>query len=62
MLRCNGKVGWYSYLQSVCSKFVRQEAVEIYYIPWPDKKIAAQNSYQVGLPKTAKSCAACTAN
>jgi len=38
-------------------------AVEIYYIPWPaKKKIAAKNSYQVGLPKTAKSCAACTAN
>jgi len=29
----------------VHSKFVRQEAVGIYYIPWPAKKIAAQNSY-----------------
>jgi len=29
----------------VCFKFVRQEAVQIYYIPWPAKKIAAQNSY-----------------
>jgi len=26
-------------LQSVRSKFVRQEAVEIYYIPWPPKKL-----------------------
>jgi hypothetical protein len=25
------------------SKFIRQEAVAIYYIPWPAKKIAAQN-------------------
>jgi len=29
----------------VHSKFVPQEAVGIYYIPWPSKKIAAQNSY-----------------
>jgi len=29
----------------VYSKFVQQEAVGIYYIPWPAKKIAAQNSY-----------------
>jgi len=29
----------------VHSKFVRQEAAGIYYIPWPAKKIAAQNSY-----------------
>jgi len=28
----------------VHSKFVPQEAVGIYYIPWPAKKIAAQNS------------------
>jgi hypothetical protein len=46
----------------VCFKFVRQEAVGIYYIPWPTKKIAAQISYQVCLPKTAQICAACTAN
>jgi len=43
-------------------KFVRQEAVGIYYIPWPPKKIAAQISYQGRLPKTAQICAACTAN
>ncbi len=36
--------------------------LKIYYIPWPPKKIAAQISYQVGLPKTAKICAARTAN
>ena len=43
-------------------KFVRQEAVGIYYIPWPAKKIAAQISSQVCLLKTAQICAACTAN
>ncbi len=26
-------------IQSVRSKFVRQEAVKIYYIPWPAKKL-----------------------
>jgi len=36
--------------------------VEIYYIPWPAKKIAVQISYQVCLPKTAQIFAACTAN
>ncbi len=46
----------------VCFKFVRQEAVGIHYIPWPPKKIAAQISYQVCLPKIAQICAACTAN
>jgi len=45
----------------VCFKFVRQEAVGIYYIPWPAKKIAAQISYQGCMPKTAQICAACTA-
>ncbi len=29
---------FFSNIQSVRSKFVRQEAVEIYYIPWPAKK------------------------
>ena len=51
-----------THLPYICFKFVRQEAVGIYYIPWPPKKIAAQISYQVGLPKTAQICAACTAN
>jgi len=46
----------------VCLKFVRQEAVGIYYIAWPPKKIAAQISYQGRLPKTAQICVACTAN
>jgi hypothetical protein len=50
------------YLPYVCFKFVRQEAVGIYYIPWPAKKIAAQISYQGCLPKTSQFCAACTAN
>ncbi len=49
-------------LPYVCFKFVRQEAVGIYYIPWPPKKIAAQISYQICLTKTAQICAACTAN
>jgi hypothetical protein len=49
-------------LPYVCFKFVRQEAVGIYNIPWPPKKIAAQISYHVCLPKTAQICAACTAN
>ncbi len=43
-------------------KFVWQEAVRIYNIPWPPKKIAAQISYQGCLPKTAQICAASTAN
>ncbi len=46
----------------VCSKFVRQEAVGIHYIRWPPKKLLPKILYQVGLPKKAKSCAACTAN
>ncbi len=59
---------WHPQLQAhvcllyVCFKFVRQKAVGIYYISWPPKKIAAQISYQVCLPKTAQISAACTAN
>jgi len=46
----------------VHSKFVRQEAVGIYYKPWPAKKLLPKIRTQVCLPETAKNCAACTAN
>ncbi len=45
-----------------CSKFVQQEEVPIYYIPWPAKKLLPKICTQTFLPKTAKICAACTAN
>jgi len=40
----------------------RQEAVQIYYIPWPAKKLLPKICTQTRLPKTAKICAACKAN
>ncbi len=46
----------------VNSKFVRQEAVGIYYTPWPAKKLLPKICTQACLPETAKNCAACTAN
>ncbi len=38
------------------------EAAGIYYIPWPAKKIAAQNSYTSLSARNSQNCAACTAN
>jgi len=38
----------------VHSKFVQQEAVGIYYIPWPAKKLLLKIFTQVCLPDTAK--------
>jgi len=46
----------------VCFKFVWEEAVRIYYIPWPAEKLLPKIRTQTRLPKTAKICAACTAN
>jgi len=36
--------------------------LRIYYIPWPAKKLLPKIPTQTSLPKTAKICAACTAN
>ncbi len=60
-------VSWpYEYFEQsilyVCFKFVRQQAVRIYYIPWPTKKLLPKIRTQTCLPKTAKICAAHTAN
>ncbi len=46
----------------VCFKFVCQQAVQIYYIPWPPKKLLPKIHTQTCLPKTAKICSARTAN
>jgi len=43
-----------SELPYVHSKFVGQEAAGIYYIPWPTKKIAAQNSYTSLSPRNSQ--------
>jgi len=50
------------HLPYVHSKFIWQEAVVIYYIPWPAKKLLPKILTQVSLPETAKNCGACTAN
>jgi len=42
--------------------FILQEAVGIYHMPWPAKKLLPKICKQVCLPETAKNCEACTAN
>ena len=46
----------------VCNKLARHQAVGIYYIPWPAKKLLPKIRPQVCLPKIAKNCDAPTTN